>query len=105
MHFVKITTAVDMKDVFSDLCKLKYEWHGLGIQLGVYKPQLTKQDYQQIDGVFLPWSDRVKPTWLKVVCALMEKGKTLAYRVAQEYGTFCCVFVFFTLSHTTGSPV
>ena len=66
--------------------------------MGVHKPQLTKQDYQEIDEVFLAWSDREKPTWLKVVCAVMEKGKALAYWIAQEYGTFCCVFAFFSLS-------
>ena len=74
------------------------DWYCLGLCLGVpfAKLQSIKQDYKYIEErkreVLLAWSDKEKPTWLKVVNVLVDmRNISLANRIAQKYGNCCCV--------------
>ena len=99
-----IPVSKRLKVIVDDIQKLVCNWSCLGIDLGVLLPkqQLTKQGYQQIDQhrkeLYLPWSDTEEFSWMEIVRAVLDKGKTLVHRIAQEFGKFCCVFTFVSLS-------
>ena len=80
------------------------DWYYLGLCLGVpfAKLQSIKQDYKHIEErkreVLLAWSDKEKPTWLKVVNVLVDmRNISLANRIAQKYGNCCCVDCIYKL--------
>ena len=85
-------TAASLKDLVSELQEVT-DWYYLGLCLGVPFTELQslKQDYRHIEErkreVFLAWSDKEKPTWVKVVNVLVEMRKiSLAQQIAQKYG-------------------
>ena len=88
-------TVASLKDVVSELQEVT-DWYYLGLCLGVPFTELQsiKQDYWHIEErkreVLLAWSDKEKPTWLKVVNVLVEMRKMpLAQQIAQKYGNCC----------------
>ena len=72
------------------------DWYLLGLCLGLSESKLKeiKQDYRANDErrreVLATWARQEKPTWSKVVHALMEMGKhqVLASQIAEIYGSF-----------------
>ena len=85
-------TVVILKDLVGELQDVT-DWYYLGLCLGIplAKLQSIKQDYRHIEErkreVLLVWSDKEKPTWLKVVNALMDmRNMPLAQQIAQKYG-------------------
>ena len=94
MTFTANTVAI-LKDLVSELQDVT-DWYYLGLCLGIslLKLQSIKQDYRHIEErkreVLLAWSDKEKPTWVKVVNALMDMRKmSLAQQIAQKYGNCC----------------
>ena len=94
MTFTVNTVAI-LKDLVSELQDV-IDWYYLGMCLGIplAKLQSIKQDYRHIEErkreVLLAWSDKEKPTWVKVVNALVDMRKmSLAQQIAQKYGNCC----------------
>ena len=90
-------TVVILKDLVGELQDVT-DWYYLGLCLGIplAKLQSIKQDYRHIEErkreVLLAWSDKEKPTWVKVVNVLMDMRKmSLAQQIAQKYGKFYLV--------------
>ena len=90
-------TVVILKDLVGELQDVT-DWYYLGLCLGIplAKLQSIKQDYRHIEErkreVLLAWSDKEKPTWVKVVNVLMDMRKmSLAQQLAQKYGKFYLV--------------
>ena len=96
MTFTANTVAI-LKDLVSELQDVT-DWYCLGLCLGIplEKLQSIKQEYRHREDrkreVLLAWSDKEKPTWVKVVNALMDMRKmSLAQQIAQKYGKFYLV--------------
>ena len=72
------------------------DWYLLGLCLGLSESRLQeiKQDHRTNDEwrreVLATWARQEKPTWSKVVSALMEMGghQVLASQIAEIYGNF-----------------
>ena len=87
-----INTTANLKDLVCELQEVT-DWFHLGICLGILlaKLQSIKRDYRHIDErrreVLLAWRDNEKPTWSKLVGALVEmRNMSLAYQIAGKYG-------------------
>ena len=89
---VCINATANLKDLMSELQEVT-DWFHLGICLGILlaKLQSIKRDYRHIDErrreVLLAWRDNEKPTWPKLVSALVDmRNISLAYQIAGKYG-------------------
>ena len=89
---VCINATANLKDLVSELQEVT-DWFHLGICLGILlaKLQSIKRDYRHIDErrreVLLAWRDNEKPTWPKLVSALVDmRNISLAYQIAGKYG-------------------
>ena len=96
MTFTANTVAI-LKDLVSELQDVT-DWYYLGLclEIPLAKLQSIKQEYRHIEErkreVLLAWSDKEKPTWVKVVNVLMDMRKmSLAQQIAQKYGKFYLV--------------
>ena len=85
------------------------DWFHLGICLGILlaKLQSIKRDYRHIDErkreVLLAWRDNEKPTWSKLVGALVEmRNMSLAHQIAGKYG-IVLTFLWCVNIHTFGA--
>ena len=96
MTFTANTVAI-LKDLVSELQDVT-DWYYLGLclEIPLEKLQSIKQEYRHREDrkreVLLAWSDKEKPTWVKVVNVLMDMRKmSLAQQIAQKYGKFYLV--------------
>ena len=99
-HFMIVTHTIviaNLKDLVSELHEVT-DWFHLGICLGILLAMLQsiKRDYRHIDEhrreVLLAWMNNEKPTWSKLVDALVDmRNMSLAYQIAGKYGI---VFTF-----------
>jgi len=88
-----IYVCAELKDLINELEEVT-DWFLLGLCLGLFESQLEviKQDHKTNDErrreVLATWARQEKPTWSKVVCALMEMGdhQVLASQIAEKYG-------------------
>lgn len=85
----------ELKDLINELQEVT-DWYLLGLCLGLSESRLQeiKQDHRTNDEwrreVLATWARQEKPTWSKVVSALMEMGghQVLASQIAEIYGNF-----------------
>ena len=96
-RYLFIYVCAELKDLINELEKVT-DWFLLGLCLGLFESQLEviKQDHKTNDErrqeVLATWARQEKPTWSKVVCALMEMGdhQVLASQIAEKYGISFC---------------
>ena len=89
--------CAELRDLLNELQEVT-DWFFLGLCLGLFESQLEviKQDHKTNDErrreVLATWARQEKPTWSKVVCALMEMGdhQVLASQIAEKYGISFC---------------
>ena len=94
-HDCNLYVCAELKDLINELQEVT-DWYLLGLCLGLSESRLQeiKQDHRTNDEwrreVLATWARQEKPTWSKVVSALMEMGghQVLASQIAEIYGNF-----------------